>query len=252
MDIDFSEQWEVWSEEIHQTEDQIERKQRGASSKCAPVALDEFIGIGIFSGSSREKYHTALTECECVDFQRRKLPCKHIYRLAHELKILSMALDTTKHVNKWQLIDSLNALTEDAQILVMEMLYFFIYHPEKLPLKRDPDDKTHELLASGLAVELEDINTGVKRKAKPILLSYLTLDEKKPLKSSSKETLVKWIINYKPELAKEIAKDTVILSINPEIEAHKRSLYRILTNKYRQADTVGLTENQGPQGNWWE
>ena len=36
-------------------------------------------------GSDGFPYHVRLGGCECVDYERRKLPCKHIYRLALEL-----------------------------------------------------------------------------------------------------------------------------------------------------------------------
>ena len=35
-------------------------------------------------------YITSLGQCDCYDFQRRQLPCKHIYRLAMELGVIEL------------------------------------------------------------------------------------------------------------------------------------------------------------------
>ena len=32
----------------------------------------------------------SLSECDCIDFLRRNLPCKHIYRLALELEVVEI------------------------------------------------------------------------------------------------------------------------------------------------------------------
>lgn len=39
----------------------------------------------VIQGSEGYPYHVCLDGCECVDYGRRLLPCKHIYRLALEL-----------------------------------------------------------------------------------------------------------------------------------------------------------------------
>lgn len=35
-------------------------------------------------------YDTSLSQCTCYDFQKRQLPCKHMYRLAVELGIIKI------------------------------------------------------------------------------------------------------------------------------------------------------------------
>lgn len=40
-------------------------------------------------GASGAVYHTTLNDCTCPDFQRRHQPCKHMYRIALELGLLS-------------------------------------------------------------------------------------------------------------------------------------------------------------------
>lgn len=235
--------WEMWSSKDHKSSEQIERKSRAASSKCAPIGVDEEFGVGIFNGSSGKKYHTSLIECECIDFQKRKLPCKHMYRLAHELKLLHINVDSSKHIEKAVVLNTMNSLSDEAQKLLMNLLYSFIYHPSTLPLIIDRDVKAEELLASGLVNELKDINIGLKRKSIAILLSYLNEEDKKYLKKAKKDSIISWIISNKPEIALEISNATIILNMNQDIKEHRNYLYKILINKYRTKDE---------EDNWWE
>lgn len=50
------------------------------------------IGMGLlytctFAGSEGGQYHTTLSGCTCPDFQKRKVPCKHMYYLAIKCNI---------------------------------------------------------------------------------------------------------------------------------------------------------------------
>ena len=65
--------------------EQLKRQKSGMSKKCDPVELNRLDGTGIFSGSGKKPYETTTDSCTCRDFFVRRLPCKHIYRLRHEL-----------------------------------------------------------------------------------------------------------------------------------------------------------------------
>lgn len=78
--------WCKWGGEIHTMNAQIARQIRARSEILTPIALDPDFAYGKFHGHQSD-YQTHLTYCECKDFQIRSLPCKHIYRLAHELDL---------------------------------------------------------------------------------------------------------------------------------------------------------------------
>ena len=78
-----NELWNKWSG-IHNSPDQQKRIASAKKSTCTPVSLDPSACTGTFKGSSGT-HTTALDHCSCVDFNRRRLPCKHMYRLAMEL-----------------------------------------------------------------------------------------------------------------------------------------------------------------------
>ncbi|MGN0163936.1 MAG: SWIM zinc finger family protein [Candidatus Ornithomonoglobus sp.] len=75
----------IWDESIQAHPDQKKRFTRALTSKLIPLSIDTEKQSGVFNGSKGSTYNTTLEFCSCVDFIRRKLPCKHIYRLAVEL-----------------------------------------------------------------------------------------------------------------------------------------------------------------------
>ena len=78
-----------WTSSIHDTADQKKRIESAKSSKTTPDSIDKENKSGVFAGSGITPYLTTLDSCTCGDFSRRQLPCKHMYRLAIELGLLS-------------------------------------------------------------------------------------------------------------------------------------------------------------------
>ncbi|MCL2600604.1 MAG: SWIM zinc finger family protein [Treponema sp.] len=79
----------LWGFVDHAEADAVKRQVSACNKDITPVSVDAGLGIGVFAGSSKN-YSTTLGKCECVDFSKRKLPCKHMYRLAHELGIFEL------------------------------------------------------------------------------------------------------------------------------------------------------------------
>lgn len=81
----FLKDWPDWDINIHEQEAQIERQGRSIHYPFT-FTIDKAKKVGRFSSTSVLPYYdTSLSSCTCFDFQERKLPCKHIYRLAVEL-----------------------------------------------------------------------------------------------------------------------------------------------------------------------
>lgn len=67
---------------IHTEEEQLSRM-RGAMDRWIYLFPSTFTGHSArIMGTSREIYNTSLSTCSCMDFQKRKVPCKHMYHLA--------------------------------------------------------------------------------------------------------------------------------------------------------------------------
>ena len=93
-----------WDNIDHNDPEQIKRQKSAVGKKLSPETIYFKKQTGVFQGSYRDcfskKYITTLENCGCVDFSKRMLPCKHMYRLAYELgitdfnKIGSPVIDT--------------------------------------------------------------------------------------------------------------------------------------------------------------
>ena len=79
------EEWKRW-DGIHESSDQQKRFASAKKAENTPLSVDTNGGCGFFSGN-HGRYETHLNGCNCGDFIRRKLPCKHMYRLAIELGV---------------------------------------------------------------------------------------------------------------------------------------------------------------------
>lgn len=79
------EEWKRW-DEVHALPDQQKRIASAKKAENTPLNIDTDKGYGFFSGN-HGRYETHLDGCKCGDFIRRKLPCKHMYRLAIELGV---------------------------------------------------------------------------------------------------------------------------------------------------------------------
>ena len=81
--------WEQWKD-VHSSSEQKKRQERALEKKCSPISINKEQASGLFKGS-KGQYVTSLSQCDCVNLVRRKLPCKHMYRLAHKLDIFPLS-----------------------------------------------------------------------------------------------------------------------------------------------------------------
>lgn len=86
----FLKDWPEWKDCIHEEEAQISRQGRAMTYPFS-FKVNKRAQTARFSSTTDLPYYdTSLSECTCYDFQERKLPCKHIYRLAVELGIIDI------------------------------------------------------------------------------------------------------------------------------------------------------------------
>jgi hypothetical protein len=75
-----------WENIDHKDPEQLKRQKY--ARRVGIVMINKKEKAGIFEGSCGSIYNASLESCTCTDFEQRKLPCKHIYRLAYELGII--------------------------------------------------------------------------------------------------------------------------------------------------------------------
>lgn len=78
--------WGKWSE-VHSRSAQITRQKRAWG--CYVDFVDITTGRARMTASGK-MYDVTLSGCTCYDFQKRFLPCKHMYRLAMEMGLMDL------------------------------------------------------------------------------------------------------------------------------------------------------------------
>ena len=68
-------------EELHNDEEQLIRQDNSSKVEMANVNKESQ------TGRTEHGYDVSLESCTCKDFRYRRLPCKHMYKLARELKL---------------------------------------------------------------------------------------------------------------------------------------------------------------------
>lgn len=75
-----------WDEALDLEPEQIKRRLNGEKIKNSCITtINTETRTASFVGSSGEIYITSLSDCSCMDYNVRRKPCKHMYRLADEL-----------------------------------------------------------------------------------------------------------------------------------------------------------------------
>lgn len=148
----------TWEPNIHETEDQQKRIDSSKSASCTPDSLDKNNYCAKFHGR-RGNYETHLYSCTCTDFSRRSLPCKHIYRLAFELGLLSGAVSSYSHGGyTWK--EAIDILEKYPEAVQEEFLSHFYSSKEKSdPYKRKKNPEMDVLIKDGILIEYPDKET---------------------------------------------------------------------------------------------
>lgn len=78
-----------WDDDILIESDQVMNRLNAEKIKASNVKIDRSSLRGEIQGSASIPYQTDLSGCTCPDFNIRKKPCKHMYRLALELELIA-------------------------------------------------------------------------------------------------------------------------------------------------------------------
>lgn len=69
-----------WDISVHSSADQLNRIRRSTTVKI--INFDPNTQTATVAGSGKSTYTTTFSKCSCGDFISRRLPCKHMYKLA--------------------------------------------------------------------------------------------------------------------------------------------------------------------------
>lgn len=75
--------WDIWDKSVHLTDGQAGRMQRVLTQNMEIIGVKKS-GCYQIRGWKGKIYSTDYKSCTCEDFQKRHIPCKHMYLLATE------------------------------------------------------------------------------------------------------------------------------------------------------------------------
>lgn len=159
--------WSQW-DSVHNLDDQLKRQKSAYEKKNTPVSIDRSSASGTFKGSAKSNYITTLSNCSCIDFSRRNLPCKHMYRLAHELSFFNLGVVSSGHsITCDEVIPKIVEILSENEIASFA---YFCYQcgNNQSSSKLFSSDFANRLIKNGLAEEIHDI---------PTLLTHLHINE---------------------------------------------------------------------------
>lgn len=246
MDMESRGTFGVWDESIHMPEDQQKRIKSAEKADATPLSVDKDAQNGVFPGSGKKPYETTLDSCTCGDFVRRKLPCKHMYRLAMECGIFkgSVKIGINKNtIAKIQIpfkevVTALESLNKECQKEVMSLLRLNLY--DKCDIFYIQDRYFGDLLISPLFISVESTPDNLlKAYSKEDLLSILQEKDIEGYRSSMRiATLIRWCLENIPDLWGVIPLAQAI-RFSDQVQKSRRKLYTYLLRKYAWEEIWG-------------
>lgn len=224
-----------WPENIHTSKDQEKRLASAKSAKTTPTSIDKQNETGIFPGSGSSPYQTTLDSCTCIDFIRRKLPCKHIYRLAIEVGKLNESIE--KGINKnaeislEEAVAELECLSDKAQIIVEGFLSESL-HIRKTNFSILLNETCIELENCCLLKQLNSPATALQMFKRNQIIQMLDAHNITGFKRNlSLDKLIEWCIENLSDIWQVFPRVVVFCFID-QFKKSQRQVYSYLLRKY--------------------
>lgn len=226
-----------WDKTIHEDEEQLKRISTAKKADTTPANIDHSNKTAEFKGSGKKPYITTLDSCSCGDFIKRRLPCKHIYRLALELEGIDVKIGMNKNERKELIQTKLSSLSLEAQSLLFDMAYVFIGRGLSV-FFINRTEHSESLVTSGLCTEHFDNYTAYAdyhNKDRIInVLRHTHLDGIFPAKNIRKTELHELVSELEKNRLSELQREIILLELSEEAQVEKhvlhRNLYKVFYN----------------------
>lgn len=125
-----------WSEKELSLQDQQNREKRAKTEKINCIEYDSEKLFCRIHGSTDDIYYVTPLHCACVDFERRKMPCKHMYYLNNRLIEDGITVPASVFPEKYIVVDtettgldsSVNSIIEIAALKVENNVVIDTFH----------------------------------------------------------------------------------------------------------------------------
>jgi len=224
----------LWDNAVHEDGEQLKRIATAKKADTTPASIDRENKTAVFKGSGKEPYITTLESCSCRDFFVRKLPCKHIYRLALELE----GADVKQGINKNEYAElpcDIFALPAESQSILYEMCVSKIYHGDNI-FAFERDEFSEALFYNGFCVQsvptLETVSALPLPSIKRIIHASCPDMEGLPKKSAQTKSVIAWVSANIESIIPLIDKRFMFLEFTEHADKHKVTIHRRLAKIY--------------------
>lgn len=257
--------WAQWGD-IHSNADQCKRIISAKKANLTPISIDKNNLCGEFAGSS--KYKTTLENCTCIDFNRRKLPCKHMYRLAIELGVMNetAASDKTKirtpksdRFTLNELVDRVESLSDSQRSLLRDIMSSTLFTNKNEPAIISANNDSNILIELEFVVKSMDFDVFFNHITRYELFDRLDQMNIRGIKRNCKKADA---INFVKDNVNDLEKffhDKYLLNLNSKMEGVQKKLYTYLLRRdcndcvYDIDDVSGkLLEIEIPHGAYYK
>lgn len=229
-----------WEEQIHEDPEQKKRLLSAKKASVTPASIDKEKQSGIFPGSGKVPYETTLSSCTCGDFFKRRLPCKHIYRLAMELDAVKESFDSglnknicvQQQISLQDAVAEIENLTDDVQLQVCAALRESIYHKIQSILvtfwSKDHADKS---ICQLFTLEYSPLELSLQKMSKKSLCQLFEYHKVSFDNNLKKSDLIAWYCDNRNSLEKHLPYQAK-LTFSPLFQKAQRSVYIYLLRKF--------------------
>lgn len=243
---------------LDNAEKRAAKEKKAASAKCTPLHVSAETESGTFRGSSGE-YTTTLSACSCGDFIRYRLPCKHMYRLAHELGVYDLGAvksDASKipELRTKSIMDAafehctalIESYPEELQKEIQMIMYYHkIKHGDALDKwyvcsSCSELAKFQKPISDGILSVVNEPIAIIKTKSKKQMTESLTLAGFQFPKEvgTTQKAKYQWCLDN-PEIAVTVAfPDTKIVTVSGDLEVAFTKTYTYLNKKFDTVSSV--------------
>jgi len=219
-----------YGEKFHCSNEQYARFQRSISaSNIGKVVSINKKKITMKICSARDSsniYCTSLSGCDCEDFKRRNLPCKHMYKLACELGVIDENWDLSGLSSDLkELLDLLSPTAIRTLIRLMDNYR----HTYKFEISKK---SVSVLVRSGLLIENNSYTLILdKNYSKNELLAFLSPSTSCTISSKDKKPqIISYIIENEPKLLKALCDKYYTVSFSDIVNDNFDYIYRYCEN----------------------
>lgn len=217
---------------FHCSDEQYKRFKRACSSdEIGKIVSINKYNLSCKIHSSKDYntiYKTTLKDCSCPDFSEHKVPCKHMYKLALELGIITPEWDISgipKDLK--ESIDSLDLSDLCAFLSLLKENYYsygmFFTKMSNVPSALIDSELVNEYHSSAGYAQILDQNY-----SKNDIIAELSLAKNSytPKASSTKRDMIQWIVENDEKLLYKLCKKSRCYIFPAEVSSYKSYILR--------------------------